>query len=279
LRNQYSKPIILVLVSALLALGVRAQVPRPDFAAFPSTSGCSPLIVSFQNLSTNTVPGSQYIWDFGNGSVVNAQNPAAQAYTLPGTYTVKLIVRNSVTEVDSMVKVNYITVYGNPVVDFTASQTAGCFPLNTTFTPNVTIPGGGTIVKYEWGFGDGDSSQLANPTHVYRFDNNFNVTLKVTTDRGCTNFITKNAYINVSPGVTPAFYNSFASACRPPANIDFFNNSTGPGSLTYNWKFGDGATFIQCLGTVSGNNDRDQLFRLYRQRNRVHRYPQCNHHL
>jgi gliding motility-associated-like protein len=228
-----------VLVSTLVGFGVFAQAPSADFTATSALSGCSPLIVSFQDLSTGSP--TQWTWDFGNGTIVNVQNPAAQAYTLPGTYTVKLTVRNA-SGVDSMVKLSYVTVFANPVVDFSASQLTGCFPLNTTFTPNITIPGGGSVVKYEWGFGDGDSSQLANPTHVYRFDNNFNVTLRVTTNQGCVNFTTKNGYINVNPGVTPAFYNSFASACRPPANIDFFNNSTGPGALSYTWKFGDGTT-------------------------------------
>ena len=228
-----------MLISALMAIGAYAQVPRADFTATSAVSGCSPLIVNFQDLSTGSP--TQWTWDFGNGTIVNVQNPAAQAYTLPGTYTVRLTVRN-VNGVDSLVKVNYVTVFPNPVVDFSASQLSGCFPLNATFTPNITLPGGGSVVKYEWGFGDGDSTQLANPTHAYRFDNNFNVTLKVTTDRGCVNFLTKNGYINVTPGVRPAFYNSFASACRPPANIDFFNNSTGPGALSYTWKFGDGNT-------------------------------------
>ena len=104
-----------------------AQPPRADFTATSALSGCSPLIVNFQDLSTGTP--TQWTWDFGNGTIVNAQNPAAQAYTLPGTYTVKLTVRNA-SGADSMVKVNYVTVYANPVVDFTASQLAGCFVHN-----------------------------------------------------------------------------------------------------------------------------------------------------
>jgi PKD repeat protein len=98
-----------------------------------------------------------------------------------------------------MIKVNYVIVYPSPVVDFNVSDSANCFPLNANFTPLVSIAGGGSVAKYEWGFGDGDSSQVASPLHVYRFNNNFNVTLRVTTDKGCTNFLTKNGYIKVSP--------------------------------------------------------------------------------
>jgi gliding motility-associated-like protein len=224
--------------------------PKADFAAVSKTDGCSPLIVQFQDQSTGSP--TQWLWDFGNGTTVNSQNPAPQVFTIPGSYTIKLTVRNA-SGTDSMIKVNYVIVYPSPVVDFNVSDSANCFPLNANFTPLVTIAGGGSVAKYEWGFGDGDSSQVASPLHVYRFNNNFNVTLRVTTDKGCTNFLTKNGYIKVSPGVTPAFYNSFASSCRPPSIIDFFNNSTGPGTLSYQWRFGDGGTSTTASPTHTYN--------------------------
>lgn len=216
-----------------------AQKPSADFESVSLTEGCTPLIVQFEDRSGGNP--TQWIWDFGNGVVVNQQNPAPQVFTVPGTYTIKLTVRNASGE-DSILRQNYIRVFPKPVVDFTVSDSIGCFPLNAKFTPLITVAGGGTISKYEWGFGDGDSSQLASPTHVYTFPNNFNVTLRATTDKGCVDFLPKRPYIRVSQGVSPFFYNSFASSCRPPSMIEFFNNSSGPGSLTYSWKFGDGGT-------------------------------------
>lgn len=52
---------------------------------------------------------------------------------------------------------------------------------------------------------------------------------------------TKPALILVTPGVKVGFYNSFASSCKPPSNIDFFNTSSGPGTMSYSWRFGDGS--------------------------------------
>jgi gliding motility-associated-like protein len=233
------RTIFLTLATILLSVKAIAQKPKADFEAISSISGCSPLIVQFEDRSTSNP--TQWIWDFGNGNIINQPFPAPQVYTLPGTYTVKLTVRNASGE-DSLVRQNYITVFPNPVVDFTVSDSVNCFPLNATFTPLITVAGGGTITKYEWGFGDGDSSQQASPIHAYKFDNNFNVTLRATTDKGCVSFLTKTSYIRVSQGVRPSFYNSFASSCKPPSVIEFFNNSAGPGSLTYSWNFGDGAS-------------------------------------
>jgi hypothetical protein len=42
------------------------------------------------------------------------------------------------------------------------SDTTGCFPLPVQFT-DMSAPGAGTIMNWEWDFGDGSTSKLANP--------------------------------------------------------------------------------------------------------------------
>ncbi len=85
------------------------------------------------------------------------------------------------------------------------------------------------------------SQPIRNPRHIYRLDNNYNVTLSVTSNNGCTNSRTETGFVNVTIGVVPNFFNSFANSCKPPSSIDFFNSSTGPGALSYQWRFGDGS--------------------------------------
>ena len=92
------------------------QAPVANFTS-DKVSGCAPLIVTFQDLSTNTP--TSWIWDFGNGVTSTGQNPITN-FSVPGTYTVKLIARNN-AGVDEEVKVNYITVFsglaGTPTDD------------------------------------------------------------------------------------------------------------------------------------------------------------------
>ncbi len=207
------------------------------FTASPSLSGCSPFIVNFNDASTGSP--TQWKWDLGNGVISLLKNPSA-TYFNPGTYTVKLIVRNS-SGADSVTKVDYLTVYPNPVVNFSADKTTGCFPLNVNFRDS-TNAGTGTIASWIWDFGDGNTSTQQNPSHVYTTAGNYSITLKATNSTGCTKTFTRSNYISVSIGVKSNFTSTSPGLCPAPASVNFTNTSTGPGPLSFAWSFGDGGT-------------------------------------
>src|SRR5690349_2736707 len=75
-----------------------------------TTSGCAPLIIRYSDRS----PGNPvyWRWELGNGTVSFSQNPST-TYFAPGTYSVKLYVRNSANQADSLSKTQYITVYSS----------------------------------------------------------------------------------------------------------------------------------------------------------------------
>lgn len=54
----------------------------------------------------------------------------------------------------------------------------------------------GYIVSYAWDFGDGSTSSSKNPTHVYKQEGNYVVTLKVTDNRDATGEATFNIKVN-----------------------------------------------------------------------------------
>jgi gliding motility-associated-like protein len=140
---------------------------------------------------------------------------------------------------DSTIKNQFITVYANPVVNFAASDSTGCFPLHVQFT-DLSTAGSGTIATRNWDFGDGTTSTLANPSHIYTSAGSFTVTLRVTNSFGCIKTFSKTNYIRISDGVKAAFINTSAGQCTAPVTINFTNTSTGPGLLNYTWDFGDG---------------------------------------
>ncbi|HEX5024640.1 MAG TPA: PKD domain-containing protein, partial [Agriterribacter sp.] len=205
-----------------------------DFTATP-TSGCSPIVVQFADQSTGSP--QQWKWDLGNGVISFLQNPST-TYFNAGTYNVKLIVQNSAGS-DSIVKSQFITVYPNPVVDFSASDTSGCFPMPVQFSDQ-SVSQTGTIINYSWDFGDGDTSSLPNPPHTYISSGDFSVTLKVINSYGCIQTFSKTKYIKINRGVTAGFTNTNPPKCIAPVTVNFTNTSLGPGSLTYTWDFGDG---------------------------------------
>jgi gliding motility-associated-like protein len=230
---------LLAIVFLLAATPIKAQLT----AGFtPSiTSGCSPLAVSFVNTSTGTGPSALYIWDFGNGNGITTavkSNPVAATYFTGQNYTVTLTVKDSGR---ISTKTATITVYKGPLIGFSSNTTTGCTPLAVNFT-SVASPGDGTITGYFWDFGDGNtiSTSSTNVFDNYLFPGNYSVSLTVTNSFGCTNTLKKVDMITVYPALVPAFNVDSTSICSLAQPVLFHNTSTGAGSLSYSWDFGDG---------------------------------------
>jgi|GEM_PF-1313046 len=63
---------------------------------------------------------------------------------------------------------------------------------------------GDTISSWRWNFGDNNTSTLANPKHKYSMVGVYDVTLEITSNKGCVNTITKRLRIvDRSPTVRP----------------------------------------------------------------------------
>lgn len=82
-----------------------------------------------------------------------------------------------------------------PTASFTGSPTSGYNPLNVTFTDSSS----NTPTSWYWEFGDGNTSTLQNPSHVYLSSGTYNVNLKATNSAGSdwenkTSYITVNSY-------------------------------------------------------------------------------------
>ncbi len=227
---------ILSLVLLVAATPGSAQNPVANFVS-NVTSGCAPLTVHFTDISTGNP--TSWNWDFGNGQLSTTRNPSV-LYTQPGTYTVRLVVRNN-NGVDEEIKTNYITVSPSPTAAFTANLTTACAPVTIQFTDQSTIPpGAGAITSWLWDFGDGNTSSQQNPTHTYTSTGFYTVSLLITSSNGCQNFTSIGRYIRIVSGITADFTNTEPFTCKAPFQVNFTDQSSGPGVLSYNWDFGNG---------------------------------------
>lgn len=231
--NLYRKSLLLFIACCLQVINSTAQL-NANFTASVQ-SGCSPVVVQFTDASTGNP--TEWFWDLGNGVTSTQQNPGT-IYISPGSYNVKLRIKNG-TGQDSVTKTGYITVYSKPVVNFTASPTSGCAPLNVIFK-DLSTANGGTITGRQWDFGDGTTSTAANPGHVYSIQNIFDVSLTVTNSFGCRQTLLQKKLIDVGGIVTADFSYTYSNVCKPPAVVTFKNLSTVSGPATYQWNFGDG---------------------------------------
>lgn len=223
-----------------------AQAPVAKIIATP-VAGCAPLVVGFNDASS----GSPTSWSWNFGGVPPAVSPgtatnpnAVVIYTTPGTYFVTLTVSNASGSNTSAPF--QITVFPSPTADFDVDKLTGCFPTTVKFTDKSTPgPGGATLVSWTWSYGDGNvDPNTQNPSHTYTTGGSFPVTLYVKNNYGCqgkTNV--KTGAIVLSNGVIPNYNTAIANSCQVPISANFTNGTTGPGTLTYTWDFGDGSGF------------------------------------
>ncbi|MBS1773569.1 MAG: PKD domain-containing protein [Bacteroidetes bacterium] len=229
--------IIIFSASSLIARAVTA-----DFSIINS-SGCSPLVVSFVNLSSGA---TSYYWTFGTGMGSSTLTSPGTTYNTPGTYTVTLVAYGAGGQ--SSTKTATVTVRPNPTVNFNASPTSGCAPLAVTFTDASTLnaPGTGTYIWYA------GSMLTGNPaTYTYTTAGSFNVTLQVTNSYGCISSLTKTSYINVVSPPSASFTGSPLNGCGTTVSPTFNGSATGNGPFTYFWSYGDGPSSVGSGQTVS----------------------------
>ena len=150
-----------------------------DFIGAP-ISGVAPLVVGFTDYSIGHP--ETWAWNFGDGSSSPDENPVHE-YTIPGTYNVSLHVTNTACYNSTMVKTGYIIVTEapvQPVADFSADPTTGPAPLFVQFTDTSTGP----PATWNWNFGDGNTSILQNPAHLYGIPGLYTVSLTVVNAEG-----------------------------------------------------------------------------------------------
>lgn len=219
--------------------GVRnlhAQNPVANFTA-NVTSGCAPLTVTFTDQSTGNP--TSWNWEFSNGTLSSVRNPVI-TFATPGTYSVRLVVQNA-TGIGQTERIDYITVNPSPVANFAANLTLACLPARIQFTDGSTSAAG-SIVSWDWDFGDGNTSTQQNPSHTYTSTGFYTVTLRVVSSTGCTAVRTRTSYIRVVGSITTDFSFTPPSTCRAPFQVTFQNQSNGPGNISYSWNFGNSTT-------------------------------------
>jgi gliding motility-associated-like protein len=211
--------------------------PSVSFTGGPVT-GCVPLSVTFTDgsIPVSTTTLATHFWRFGDG-FTGSGTPITHIYTAPGFYTVWHIVTDSRGCMDSAVRPSYIHPT-QPTAAFTVGLVNACVNSSVPFT--VTTPG---VVSAVWDFGDGGSSTLTAPTHMYGAPGLYNVKLTVTDVNGCIDDTTLVAAVNVTKPFANFKMSDSVSVC-PPLFVNFTNLSTG--ATTYSWDLGDGtfSTFL-----------------------------------
>lgn len=226
-------------------------IPTASFTSDSVCLGSASHMIDASNGNGNVV--NTFEWDFennGNVDIFGVANPNyvfpnygnnAVSYTVSTSPVVGLVCKNAT---------NTITVWvnPNPNPDFTfANKCINAQP--NTFDANTSTIPIGTNTNYAWAYGDGLTGTGITTTHNYATPSVFNVTLTVTSNKGCQKAVVKQTEVFAKPFM--AITNS--PACN--GKVMTFTATTQPNSgnvTAWFWDFNGTVGTIESTGQTTG---------------------------
>ena len=205
------------------------SIPNAAFSA-PQTCFGLPFTFTDQTTIQNSTL-STWAWQFGDGQTSSLQNPVHN-YATHGTYPVTLIVTGPGGCSDTATV--QASVPPKPNAAFTLPPACGMI---APFTNQSTVAAPSFIQNHLWNFGDGNTSNLTQPTHTYAGNGNWNVTLQVVTDQNCRDTLVL-PYVNYHWPV--AAFQATNVCHQTPTPFQDQTTVTNGQVAQWNWNLGDG---------------------------------------
>ena len=194
---------------------------------FTPASPATGQTIQFTDTSTGTP--TSWAWNFGDGAVSTLQNPS-HGYATGGTKTVTLTVTNASGSTSTTRSIAVAAALSASFTFTPASPTAG---QAVQFTDTST----GSPSIWQWSFGDGTTSTVRNPSHIFTTAGSRTVTLTVM-NASSSNSTTRT--VTVTAGLSASF--AYAPATPVAGQSVQFTDSSAGGPTAWSWNFGDGAT-------------------------------------
>lgn len=201
-----------------------------------NSGGCRDAQLTLNDLSTPAGSIKNWNFDFGDGTNQSfTVAPFTHTYANNGSYNIRLTATDNFGCSSTVTKIGAADIT-YPQTNFSAEDSVYCQGTTVQFA-NATA---GNSLTYLWDFGDGATSTLQDPTHIYNGpDSAYTVRLIVTDINGCKDTLDKNNFIRiVAPRLSITATDT--SAICPPLETQFVANVEHIESLT--WDFGDGNT-------------------------------------
>ena len=208
--------------------------PKADFtinAAVQCFDGHAFDFTNTSSISSGTI--STHQWSLGDNTSSASINPATKTYNAAGTYQIQLAILSDSACIDTLAQ--SITINPNPIVDIDLVN-AVCLNNPSVFKNKSSISGG-SIVAYDWDFGDLSTSNAIDPMHTYANSGIYNIGLKATSDQGCISTNVFTNHVNVFALPIAKFNYAVAEGDKDDHLFQFKNNSS-PSGLNARWNFG-----------------------------------------
>lgn len=191
--------------------------------------------VTLDNTELLAIPGyDSYQW-FDCNTMLPVEGATGYIFDpeITGTYAVAIAH-------SGCVDTSACTFVQTPLADFMGTPTFGYPPLTVNFTDLSTD----VVNTWEWDFGDGNTSDLQNPTNVYTEGGQYTVSLKITGPGGSDSIVKQN-YIEVLFNAPTAEFIGTPTSGFAPLEVQFTDLSVDSVN-SWLWFFGDGGmAFVQ----------------------------------
>ena len=211
---------------------------------FLSDKSCAPFALTPANITAGLYPGrnSKFTWYADNIQIGTTANfPGYTILTGNTNVIIKLVVSSGAGCGTDEISRTFST-YESVTPNFTQDKNVGCGPLPVTV---VNTSSSLTAATFKWDFGNGTTSNLANPpTVTYQPDpsgKDVTYTIKLDVSTACGT-LSKTSTVLVKAAPISAFSPNKTSGCSPFTAT--FSN-TSPGNYTsFTYDFGDGTPLV-----------------------------------
>lgn len=219
-------------------------VVSAPIAAFSAPKKVAKNLPASFDASVSSGEGSEIVvwrWDFGDGQTAEGES-VTHSYDTFGTYFVSLTVETqSETGCNNNLIQDFIVVNEAPQAAAGDDLQTGLFE-TVVFNARHSFDADGSIVDYEWDFGDGNSASGIEAKHAYSESGSYSVILRVTDNTALSNNSdtdTMAVHVNATP--IPAIQ-SVDRACVGDSLVFDGSGSVDPdGEIQgVRWDFGDG---------------------------------------
>ncbi|WP_031427815.1 PKD domain-containing protein [Flavimarina sp. Hel_I_48] len=230
--------------SQFLTITVNENTAPIAIASADLTEGKVAHTVNFSgDASTDDVEIVTYSWDFGNGTSSDEMNPQ-YTYETEGTYEVTLTVADDrgVENTSNAILISVLPANTAPVAIAEADVTSGAIPLAVQFTGS-NSQDDSEVITYFWNFGNGDTSDEANPSYVFSQPGNYTVVLVVEDEEGQFGVATLTVTAGLDNTAPVAVIDGGPFTGNTPLDVYFVgdNSTDDKGVVSYIWDFGDGS--------------------------------------
>lgn len=202
--------------------------PVVDF----TTSGlCHGVLTSFISVVDNAQTGNvtSYAWNFGDDTGSSLIHPT-HYYPQSGNYDVALQV-NTANGCGDIFNEN-ITIFAKPIADFDIRN--ACQNMPYTFVNESTSGLEDPIAQWQWVVNSQTTLNGISPSHIFVNTGLVPVTLQVSTEQGCTDFVAQQIPVWSNPIAAFSFTPEIGAS---PFEVQYANESVG--STMAHWMFGD----------------------------------------